>query len=264
MRAHRFPITVLFTYIVGSTERAAALGDRRWGELLARYQAVARAEIKRFGGQEVHMAGGGFLAIFEAPAAGMRSAWAVQVAVRELGLEVRCGMHAGEVEGHGKHVEGIALNIGARVATAARPGQILVMSTVRELVTETGFAFEDRGEAVLKGVPGAWRLFALEGPPAGAAFRTRRWVPEISAHQAKMLGMAAFGVAALGVLGVVIVGDMAKRAPSRAGMSAERAFGVAAPGIAVVPFRVTNPELGLWREGMVDLLSTNLDGAGGL
>ncbi len=252
-RTPRAVTTVLFTDIVGSTERAAELGDRGWYELLEEHHIRVRREIKRFGGREVTVAGDGFLAVFERPASAIRCGWAIREAVRQLGLEVRTGVHAGEVEGHGRDLGGITVHIGARVAAEAAPGEVLVTSTVRELVTGTGFQFEDRGARSLKGVREKWRLFALKGLPAGTAFRTGRWVPEISGRKALLGGalLLALAVLAAGV-----------RLATRT--SPGDAIASAAPGVAVVPFRVSDPALDIWREGVVDLLSTNLDGAGGL
>ena len=255
MRAHRFPNTVLFTDIVGSTEKAAALGDGPWGDLLAEFHKNVRREIRDLGGKEINMAGDGCLAAFQQPAAAIRCAWAIRNAVHDLGLEVRSGIHAGEVETHGQDLGGIAVHIGSRVATTARPGEILVTSTVRELVTGTGFEFEDRGDVSLRGVPGTWRIFALSSLPAAPAFRARRWIPEVTARQMKVGGLIAASIMAILIV-YSTLGRYRATSPNEA-LSA-------APGIAVVPFRITDPELELWREGMVDLLSTNLDGAGGL
>ena len=154
--------TVMFTDIVGATERAAELGDRRWRELLGQHHAAVRRELDRFRGREVDTAGDGFLATFDGPARGVRCASAVTEAVRGLGLEVRAGLHTGEVELIGEKVGGIAVHIGARVAAEAAPGEVLVSSTVKDLVAGSGLRFQDRGARTLKGVPGEWRLFAAE------------------------------------------------------------------------------------------------------
>jgi class 3 adenylate cyclase len=152
--------TVLFTDIVGATERAAELGDRRWRELLEQHHAVVRRELDRFRGREVDTAGDGFLATFDGPARGIRCAWAARNGVRALGLEIRAGLHTGECELILDKVGGIAVHTGARVASAAPPGEVLVSSTVRDLVAGSGIRFEDRGEHELKGV-GAWRLYSV-------------------------------------------------------------------------------------------------------
>jgi class 3 adenylate cyclase len=153
---------VLFTDIVGSTERAAALGDRRWRELLEGHHAAVRRELGRFRGREVDTAGDGFLATFDGPERGVRCARAVSEGVRALGLEVRAGLHTGEVELLDDKVSGLAVHIGARVAAAAGPGEVLVSSTVKDLVAGSGLRFQDRGLQPLKGIPGEWHLFALE------------------------------------------------------------------------------------------------------
>ncbi|HXH82616.1 MAG TPA: adenylate/guanylate cyclase domain-containing protein [Candidatus Tectomicrobia bacterium] len=157
----RVLLTVMFTDIVGSTERAAALGDRRWGELLDRYVALARQQLQQFRGREVDLAGDGLFAVFDGPARAVRCASAIRDAVATLGLEVRTGLHTGECETAGARVTGIAVHTGARIAAAARPQEILVSSTVRDLVAGSGIRFDDRGGHALKGVPGEWRLFAV-------------------------------------------------------------------------------------------------------
>jgi len=159
--ADRMLATVLFTDLVGSTAQAVELGDRRWGDLVEQHHAAVRRELGRFDGREVDTAGDGFFATFDGPARGIRCARAIVDAVRPLGLEVRAGLHTGEVEVAGDNIAGIAVNIGARVAARAGAGEVLVSSTVRDLVAGSGLAFEDRGSAELKGVPGEWRLYAV-------------------------------------------------------------------------------------------------------
>ena len=159
--AHRVLTTVLFTDIVGSSQRAAALGDRAWRELLGAHHAAVRRELERFQGQEVDTAGDGFLATFDGPARAVRCGRAIQGAVGELGLEVRAGLHTGEVELAGEKVTGIAVHTGARVAALAERGEVLVSSTVKDLVAGSGLEFQDRGAYELKGVPGEWRLYSL-------------------------------------------------------------------------------------------------------
>jgi class 3 adenylate cyclase len=151
--------TVLFTDIVQSTERAAQLGDRRWRELLSAHNDLARRELDRFGGREVRTTGDGVLAIFDGPARGVQCASAMIEAVRSLGLSIRAGLHTGECELIGNDIGGIAVHIGARVAELAAPGEILVSSTVKDLIAGSGIQFEDRGIRTLRGVPGEWRLF---------------------------------------------------------------------------------------------------------
>jgi pimeloyl-ACP methyl ester carboxylesterase len=156
----RLLATVLFTDIVGSTERAAALGDRAWRDLLERHHAEVRQELARFRGREVSTAGDGFFAVFDGPARAIRCAAAVQEATARLGLSVRAGLHTGECELAGESVAGIAVHIGARVAERAAAGEVLVSGTVKDLVAGSNIRFADRGTHVLRGVPGEWRLFA--------------------------------------------------------------------------------------------------------
>lgn len=158
----RILATVLFTDIVGSTELAARLEDRRWRRLLAQHHSLVRRELKRFGGREVDTAGDGFFAVFDQPAQAVRCAAAISNAVRSLGIDVRAGLHMGECELMGRKVGGIAVHIGARILGQAGPGEVLVSSTVKDLIAGSGLSFQDRGTHDLKGVPGEWRLFALE------------------------------------------------------------------------------------------------------
>ncbi len=153
--------TVLFTDIVGSTERAAELGDQRWRDLLGAHHDRVRRELERFRGREIDTAGDGVLAAFDGPARAVRCASEIRTAVRELGLELRAGIHTGECELLGTKIAGIAVHTGARVAGMAGAGEILVSSTVKDLVAGSGLRFEERGEHELKGVPGRWRLFAV-------------------------------------------------------------------------------------------------------
>jgi class 3 adenylate cyclase len=154
--------TVLFTDIAGSTARAAELGDSAWRSLLTKHHELVRRELVRYRGNEVDTAGDGFFASFDGPARAIRCGCAVVEAVRELGLEVRAGLHTGECELVDGKVGGIAVHIGARVASQAAPGEVLVSSTVKDLVAGSGITFGDRGTAELKGIPGDWRLFAVE------------------------------------------------------------------------------------------------------
>jgi pimeloyl-ACP methyl ester carboxylesterase len=153
--------TVLFTDIVGSTERAVELGDREWRDLLESHHLLVRRALESWRGIEVDTAGDGFLATFDGPARAIRCACAIRDAVRGLGLEVRAGLHTGECEVHGETVAGIAVHIGARVAALAGPGEVLVSSTVRDLVAGSGIEFDERGEHELKGVPGRWQLYSV-------------------------------------------------------------------------------------------------------
>jgi class 3 adenylate cyclase len=154
--------TVLFTDIVGSTARAAELGDARWRELIQAHHGLIRRQLVRFRGTEIDTAGDGFFASFDGPARAIRCARAITEGVRELGIEIRAGLHTGECERIDRKVGGIAVSIGARVAAEAGPGEVLVSSTVKDLVAGSGIEFRDRGVAELKGVPGEWRLFAVE------------------------------------------------------------------------------------------------------
>ena len=153
--------TVLFTDIVGSTERASELGDKRWRELLDAHDDATRAELSRFSGREVKTTGDGVLATFDGPARGIRCARAVSEAARRLGLEIRAGLHTGECELRNGDLGGIAVHIGARVMSEARAGEIVVSSTVKDLTVGSDIEFEDRGVHQLKGVPGDWRLFSV-------------------------------------------------------------------------------------------------------
>jgi class 3 adenylate cyclase len=160
--AERLLTTIVFTDIVGSTERAALLGDHHWRNLLDNHDTVVRHELQRFGGREVNTAGDGFVATFSSPSAAIACSDAIVEAVRVLGIEVRVGIHAGEVEVRGADVAGMAVHIGARVAALAGASEVLVSSTVRDIVTGSRHRFAGRGESALKGVPGQWRLYALE------------------------------------------------------------------------------------------------------
>jgi pimeloyl-ACP methyl ester carboxylesterase len=155
--------TVLFTDIVGSTERAARVGDARWREMLAAHHAIVRRELERYRGREIDTAGDGFFATFDGPARAIRCATAIRDGVRAIDLQVRAGLHTGECELVNGKVGGIAVHIGARVASLAAPGEVLVSSTVKDLVAGSGIRFADRGEQTLKGIPQAWRLFSVVG-----------------------------------------------------------------------------------------------------
>ena len=156
--------TVLFTDIVGSTAKAVDLGDARWRELLGQHNALIRRQLERFQGHELDTAGDGFFARFDGPARAIRCACSITAAVRDLDLEIRAGLHTGECEVMDEKVGGIAVHIGARVAKEAAPSEVLVSNTVKDLVAGSGIVFRDRGVAELKGVPGEFRLFAVESP----------------------------------------------------------------------------------------------------
>ena len=153
--------TVLFTDIVDSTRRAAEMGDRDWHALLDAHDAVVRSQLVRFRGREVNTSGDGFLAMFDGPQRAIRCAMSIRDAVQALGINVRAGLHTGECELRGDDIGGIAVHIGARVAALAGANDVLVSSTVRDLVIGSGLEFEERGSHKLKGVPGEWRLFAV-------------------------------------------------------------------------------------------------------
>lgn len=161
IEADRVLATVLFTDIVDATKKATELGDRRWRELLEAHHAAVRGELARFRGREIDTAGDGFLATFDGPARGVRTACAISDAVHELGIDVRAGLHTGECEVMGPKLGGIAVHIGARIAALAKAGEVLVSNTVKDLVAGSGLRFEDRGTHALKGVPGEWHLFAV-------------------------------------------------------------------------------------------------------
>ena len=160
----RILATVMFSDIVSSTKRAAEIGDRNWRDVLDRHDELVRKLLTEHGGREIKTTGDGFLALFDAPTRAIRCALAIRDELRALEIAIRIGMHSGEVELRGNDVGGIAVNLGSRVAAAASPGEVLVSSTVRDLVGGSGIGFEDRGEHELKGVPDRWRLFAVTVP----------------------------------------------------------------------------------------------------
>jgi class 3 adenylate cyclase/pimeloyl-ACP methyl ester carboxylesterase len=154
--------SILFTDIASSTERAASLGDQRWRALLDRHDAITREQLRRFSGREVNTTGDGFVASFDGPARAIRCARAIAEDVGLLGVELHMGLHTGECEVRGNDLGGLAVHIAARVAALARPGEVLVSSTVKDLVVGSGIEFADRGEHELRGVPGTWKLYAVE------------------------------------------------------------------------------------------------------
>jgi tetratricopeptide (TPR) repeat protein len=344
--------TVLFTDIVGSTERATALGDRRWREVLRAHHTAVREELRRHHGHEIATAGDGFLSVFDSPAHALLCAAAIRDAVRGIDLSVRCGVHMGEVEREEADVGGIAVHIGARVAALASPNEILVSGTVRDAEAGSDFGFEDRGRHALKGVAGEWPIYALTDipeeaiaslpPPASEpGFLERagqaRLVPVLAlyfAASAVVLALSTLLRSSLGlpgwvpgvtvlllVIGLVVVvatawvqtrpATAAQRARGLDLVGAARSvrkgkvpqltwgralaggafafamlFGIAglwvviqdqgrsfapdealadaAPGVAVLPFSVQGEGLDVWREGAVDLIGSNIDGAAGL
>ncbi len=154
--------TVLFTDIVGATEKAGVLGDRRWHDLLDSHHEMVRRELARYRGREINTAGDGFFAAFDGPARAVRYARAISDGVRSLGLDIRAGLHTGECEVMGEDIGGIVVHIGARIAALAGPGEVLVSSTVKDLVAGSGLSFRDHGGSLLKGVSGEWRLYSAE------------------------------------------------------------------------------------------------------
>jgi class 3 adenylate cyclase len=158
----RVLVTILFTDIVGSTEHVARLGDRRWREALNQYDSVVQRQLEHFRGRQVKTTGDGTLATFDGPARAVECARAIADAVKGLGLDIRAGLHTGEVEVRGADVAGVAVHIASRVSALAATGQVLVSRTVTDLVAGSGIEFEDRGDHQLKGVPGAWRLFSMK------------------------------------------------------------------------------------------------------
>jgi class 3 adenylate cyclase len=155
-------LPVLFTDIVGSTEKAAELGDSRWRSLLDNHHAIIKRNLSRFRGREVKSTGDGILATFDGPARGVRCACAISDEIQQVGIEIRAGLHTGECEMMADDVGGIAVHIGARVAALASAHEVLVSSTVKDLVAGSGLSFADRGNRSLKGVPGKWRIYAVE------------------------------------------------------------------------------------------------------
>ena len=166
-RQSRVLATVLFTDIVDSTARAAEVGDRRWRDLLAEHDRIIRAELTQSGGREIKTTGDGFLATFDGPARAIRAAVAIRDALSRAGVPIRAGLHTGEVELVGDDIAGVSVHIGSRIAALAGANQVLVSSTVKDLVAGSGISFEDFGSHVLKGVPDEWRLYAVVSAPGG-------------------------------------------------------------------------------------------------
>jgi class 3 adenylate cyclase len=207
-------VTVLFTDIVGSTEIAAELGDKRWRDLVRRHHAIVRRELKRLRGRELDTAGDGFFARFDRPADAIRCACAISDGVRELGIEIRAGIHVGEAEVFEHKVGGIAVNVAARVMGVAKGGEVLVSSTLRDAVAGSGFAFADHGTHRLKGIEGEWRLYevtSVDGerrslPLEAGEARTRRGFTEaVPVHRRRDRVLAgAAGALALALVGGVL------------------------------------------------------------
>jgi YVTN family beta-propeller protein len=223
--------TVLFTDIVGSSEIASDLGDRRYRVLIARHHALVRRELKRFRGREIDTAGDGFFAAFDAPAKGVRCASAISDGVRRLGIEIRAGLHVGEAEVLGRKLGGTAVHIAARVMGSAGPGDVLVTGTLRDLTPGSGFAFSHRGRHSLKGVPGEWDLYAvtaLDGqerdgpadPAEAAAIREAIQPPPLLQRRGGRVALGAALLAAAVAIPVVALSTRGGQgaAPSLAGV----------------------------------------------
>ncbi|HUP00559.1 MAG TPA: adenylate/guanylate cyclase domain-containing protein, partial [Gemmatimonadota bacterium] len=260
MTAARNLATILFTDIVGSTERATDIGNRRWRELLERHHSVVRELLHRHDGVEINTAGDSFVARFDDPVRAIAAAWAIREAVGGIGLELRAGIHMGQVEGEGRSAVGIAVHVGARVSQAAEPGEILVSRSVHDAVEGGEIDFEDRGVHDLKGVPGDRRLFRVVRVPPDLLDAGSPWRRRLASRLPRR------GLAAAGLMGAVALAALflfVRDDAPHSGLPAT-ADAAAAPAIAVLPFTVQGEGLEVWREGMVDVLSTNLDGAGGI
>jgi class 3 adenylate cyclase len=231
-------VTLLFTDIVGSTEIAGELGDRRWRDLIRRHHAIVRRQLKRHRGRELDTAGDGFFARFDRPADAIRCACAISDEVRELGIEIRAGLHVGEAEVVENKVGGIVVNVAARVMGVGKAGEVLVSSTVRDAVAGSGFGFTDHGVHQLKGIEGEWHLFevmSLDGvrrslPLGDEEARTRRSFVEGSpaGMRRDRIAAAAVGAALLGAMGVGMLagafdGERAREGGPMALSPAERA-----------------------------------------
>jgi len=206
--------TVLFTDIVGSTELAARLGDRGWHDLVTRHHSAVRAQLKRHRGREIDTAGDGFFAIFDRPAQAISCSIGIIESLRPLGIEIRAGIHVGEVELSGGKAGGIAVHTAARVLGTAQPGEIAVTATVKELAAGSGIEFADRGAATLKGIPGEWRLFTvvhsgLTGPSAGVVSGT----PAAGPGEATGLGWVSRRWAIMAFAAVAVLGTAAVALP---------------------------------------------------
>jgi class 3 adenylate cyclase/streptogramin lyase len=229
-------VTVLFTDIVGSTEVAKELGDRRWRELLQRHHAIIRRQLRRFEGREIDTAGDGFFAVFPRPADGVRCAAACVEAVRELGVEIRAGVHAGEAEVLGRKVSGMSVHIGARVLGVAGPGEVLITQTVRELIPGAGLEFSDRGVHALKGVPGEWHLSSLravDGAPLAppidpATARSRRDLVRSKPAGRRLLWPAVAGLVVV-TAGIITAVSLTGSGDHRAGASPSSTVSPVAP-----------------------------------
>jgi TolB-like protein/class 3 adenylate cyclase/Tfp pilus assembly protein PilF len=260
--SRRAVATVLFTDVVGSTEIAQRLGDRRWRDVLSQHHAFVRNELRRYQGEEIATAGDGFLAVFQSPALALLCAAAIRDAVRELGLEIRTGIHHGEIQREAGTVGGIGVHIGARVAALAGASEILVSGTVRDAVQGAGFEFEDRGEKELKGVTGSWHVYALTGTPEH--LEDELLATRSGSSLARRLVLPALAVvavaAALGFLVLRPGGDRSEATPPSGTDSLGAALSPIDRSIAVLPFdlRSSNEDDAFFARGMHDDLLTQL------
>jgi adenylate cyclase len=269
MTTERSLATVLFTDIVGSTERATELGDRAWRTLLEEHNAQVRRELRRFGGRELSTAGDSFLALFERPARAIACADAIRSTVRTAGLEVRCGVHMGEVEVMEKTVGGIGVHIAARVMAEAGHGEVLVSRSVHDAVEGSGFGFEDRGARTLKGVTGQWQLFAVTSVPVESIEAEQtRWTLRPLLRRPVLAGSAAGVILVLAGLAIALVGR-------GGGESVEAPIGSSPPAaappvehasVAVLPFVNVSgdPEQEYFSDGLTEELLTALAQVPGL
>jgi TolB-like protein/class 3 adenylate cyclase/Tfp pilus assembly protein PilF len=256
MRSRRALATVLFTDIVGSTERASELGDRAWRELLSRHHRIVREEIRRWGGEEVTEAGDGFLAVFASSARAIACAHTARERVRGIGLEIRCGLHMGQIERQADgSAGGIAVHIGSRTAAEARAGEIVVTSAIRDAETGSEFGFEDLGRRALKGIDREWRLFLVTAIPDDfEALAPGAWESLRSRVVSRPVVVAAVAVTAIGAFVAIRQGG------------ADRALATEVRSVAVLPLEnlTGDPDQEYFVEGMTEALITELSKMGEL